>query len=109
MTEDRETRDHNRPRDPSIFHRQHQCAKRRRHADSRLIPILLLHERPLVPTLREWRDERSRHQPDLLQAEVYEVAAMTCLPSLTLAIFSSPQAVLEEPLIRKCKIRTMDV
>lgn len=107
-TEDQETQDHNLRRDPPISRHLHQCVKRKHLADNRSIPIHSLHGRPLVPNLRKWRDERSPHQLDLQQAEVDEVVAMMRRPSLMLAIFSSLQPVLEEPSIRKCKIRTMD-
>lgn len=103
-TEDRETQDRNLPKDPLIYHHQHQCARRKLHADSRLILIHSLHERVLVLSPRKW----TRHRPGLQRAEVEEVVAMICLPSLMLAIFSSLQAALEEPLIRRCKIRTTD-
>jgi hypothetical protein len=105
-TEDLEIRDLNLPRDLLTFqHRyQHRCERRKRLADSLLTPTLSQRARTLVLSLRRWK-----RLLDLQPQEVDgEVAAMMCLPSLLPVIFSSLLPVLDVPLTRKCKIRTMD-
>jgi hypothetical protein len=105
-TEDLEIRDLNLPRDLLIFQYQHrhQCERRKHLADSLLTPILLPRARTLVLSLRRWK-----RLLDLQPQEVDgEVAATMCLPSLLPVIFSSLLPVLDVPLTRKCKIRTMD-